>query len=259
MMLDADASGEIRPEVLSVRALIGMALGLPLYQRLVVHGYWTFGEAKMSKSLGNVVRPLDMQGKYGRDAFRYVLLRESVFGLDADFREDALVTRINADLANNIGNLVSRTLSMQHKYFGGTVQPLGERRPEDEALAGAYAEAAREVETQVRDLMLSRALEAILRAADHANKYIVETAPFTLAKSEATKPRVGAILHHLLEALRATAQLAAPFIPETAARIIDLLGLPVQALQLPGPAWGTAFAPGHTVQKPVPLFPRIET
>ncbi len=235
-----------------------MAAGLPLYDHLNVHGYWTVDGAKMSKSLGNVVRPLDMQAKYGRDAFRYVLLRESVFGLDADFREDALVTRINADLANNIGNLVSRTLSMQQKYFAGAVQPLGERRPEDEALANAYADAAREVESQVRELMLSRALEAILRAADHANKYIVETAPFTLAKDPATKPRVGAILHNLLEALRMTAQLAAPFIPETAARIVELLDLPADALQLPGAAWGTAFADGHTVQKPVPLFPRIE-
>jgi len=126
------------------------------------------------------------------------------------------------------------------------------------ALAAAYGEAAREVDSQVADLMLSRALEGILRAADHANKYIVETAPFTLAKNDATKPRVGAILHNLLEALRATAQLAAPFLPETSARIVELLGLPADALQLPGAAWGTAFAAGHVVQKPVPLFPRIE-
>jgi methionyl-tRNA synthetase len=198
-----------------------------------------------------------MQAKYGRDAFRYVLLRESVFGLDADFREDALVTRVNADLANNIGNLVSRTLSMQQKYFAGVVQPLGEQRPEDTALAGAYADATREVETQVGELMLSRALEAILRAADHANKYIVETAPFTLAKDPATTPRVGAILHNLLEALRVTAQLAAPFLPETAIRIVELLALPPETLRLPGAAFGTAFAPGHVVQKPVALFPRI--
>jgi methionyl-tRNA synthetase len=236
-----------------------MAAGLPLYDHLNVHGYWTVDGQKMSKSLGNVVRPLDMHAKYGRDAFRYVLLRESVFGLDADFREDALVTRINADLANNVGNLVSRTLSMQQKYFGGAVQPLGEPRPEDVALAAAFAEAAREVDAQVTDLMLSRALEAILRAADHANKYIVETAPFTLAKDPAERPRVGAILHNLLEALRTTAQLAAPFIPETAERIVALLALPPEALRLPGAAWGTAFPPGHTVGKPVPLFPRIET
>jgi methionyl-tRNA synthetase len=234
-----------------------MAAGFPLYDRLNVHGYWTVDGAKMSKSLGNVVRPLAMQEKYGRDAFRYVLLRESVFGLDADFREDALVTRINADLANNVGNLVSRTLSMQQKYFEGVVQPFGDPRPEDTALAAAYAEAARDVEAQVRDLMLSRALEAILRAADHANKYIVETAPFTLAKDPAGKPRVGAILHNLLEALRMTAELAAPFIPETAVRIAELLNLPDPTLPLPSSAWGDTFADGHVVRKPVPLFPRI--
>ena len=236
-----------------------MAAGLPLYQHLNVHGYWTVGGQKMSKSLGNVVRPLDMQARYGMDAFRYVLLRESVFGLDADFREDALVTRINADLANNLGNLVSRTLSMQQRYFQGSVQPRGETCPEDAALEAAYAEAASEVEAQVGELMLSRALEAIWRAADHANKYIVETAPFTLAKDPSARPRVGTILHNLLEALRVTAQLAAPFIPDTSARIVDLLGLPPDALSLPGAPWGQAFAAGHSVKPPVPLFPRIET
>jgi methionyl-tRNA synthetase len=139
------------------------------------------------------------------------------------------------------------------------VQPRADRRPEDEALERAYAEAAREVDEQVRGLMLSRALEAIWRAADQANKYIVETAPFTLAKDPAARPRVGTILHNLLEALRATAQLAAPFLPETAARIVELLALPAErALALPGPAWGDAFPSGHTVHPPVALFPRIE-
>jgi methionyl-tRNA synthetase len=236
-----------------------MAAGLPLFRHLNVHGYWTVEGRKMSKSLDNVVRPLDMRARYGMDAFRYVLLRESVFGLDADFREEALVTRINADLANNLGNLVSRTLSMQQRYFAGAVQPRGEVRPEDAALEGAFAEAARAVEEQVRGLMPSRALEAVWRAADHANKYIVETAPFTLAKDPAARPRVGAILHNLLEALRATAVLAAPFIPETAERIAALLGLPAGALALPGAPWGAAFPPGHAVQPPVVLFPRIES
>jgi len=236
-----------------------MAAGLPLYQHLNVHGYWTVDGEKMSKSLGNVVHPLDMQARYGMDAFRYVLLRESVFGLDADFREEALVTRINADLANNLGNLVSRTLAMQQRYFGGVVQPRGEVRPEDEALARAYEDAAREVDEQVRALMLSRALEAIWRAADHANKYIVETAPFTLAKDPTARSRVGGILHNLLEALRVTAQLAAPFLPEATARIAALLNLPAGALDLPGPVWGEAFPLGHTVQPSAVLFPRIET
>ena len=235
-----------------------MAAGLPLYQHLNVHGYWTVDGEKMSKSLGNVVRPLDMRARYGMDAFRYVLLRESVFGLDADFREAALVTRINADLANNLGNLVSRTLSMQQRYFQGVVQPRTEVRPEDEALERAWADAEGEVETQVRALMLSRALEAIWRALDHANKYIVETAPFTLAKDPAARPRVGTILHNLLEALRTSAQLASPFLPDTAARLATLLALPAAGLAAPWPAWGRAFVPGHTVASPVALFPRIE-
>jgi methionyl-tRNA synthetase len=236
-----------------------MAMGLPLYQHLNVHGYWTVNGEKMSKSLGNVVHPLDMKERYGMDAFRYVLLRESVFGLDADFREDALVTRINADLANNVGNLVSRTLAMQQRYFKGVVQPRSEPRPEDDALRASFATAAVEVDEQVGALMLSRALEAIWRAADHANKYIVETAPFTLAKDPAALPRVGTILHNLLEALRVTAQLAAPFIPETAERIRGLLNLQPSALAIPGPAWGATFPAGHVVQAPVALFPRIES
>ena len=232
--------------------------GLPLYEHLNVHGYWTVNGDKMSKSLGNVVRPLEMKERYGMDAFRYVLLRESVFGLDADFREEALVTRINADLANNLGNLVSRTLSMQQRYFKGVVQPRSAPRPEDEALRASFEAAAVEVEEQVGALMLSRALEAIWRASDHANKYIVETAPFTLAKDPAQQARVGTILHNLLEALRVTAQLTAPFLPETAERIRELLGLPSGALAVPGPVWGEAFPSGHVVQAPVVLFPRID-
>jgi methionyl-tRNA synthetase len=148
---------------------------------------------------------------------------------------------------------------MQQRYFQGAVQARGAVQPEDAALERAYAEAAREVDAQVGVLMLSRALEAIWRAADHANKYIVDTAPFTLAKDPAARPRVGAILHNLLEALRVTAQLAAPFIPDTAGRIVSLLNLPDDGLRLPGPAWGDAFAVGHEVAAPVSLFPRIET
>jgi len=236
-----------------------MAAGLPSYQHLNVHGYWTVDGAKMSKSLGNVIRPLDMRDRYGMDAFRYMLLRESVFGLDADFREEALITRVNADLANNVGNLVSRTLSMQQKYFQGEVQPRSDIRPEDAALEQAFADAARAVDSHVGDLMLSRALEAIWRAADHANKYIVETAPFTLAKDPDQLPRVGTILHNLVEVLRSLAQLTLPFIPESAERIAAMLHLPENGLQLPGVPWGEAFAPGDRLEKPVVLFPRIET
>jgi methionyl-tRNA synthetase len=235
-----------------------MAAGLPLYKHLNVHGFWTVEGQKMSKSLGNVISPLAMKEKIGLDAFRYFLLRESVFGQDADFREENLIARYNADLANNLGNLVNRALAMQDRYFRGVVQPLSEPMPEvDRRLAAAFAQAATEVETHMDNLALSRALEAVFRATDHANKYITETAPFTLAKDPAALPRVGAVLHNLLEALRVTAQLLSPFLPEACTKIFAFLELPNERLTAYDLPWGKAFPPGHHVQKPQPLFPRL--
>jgi methionyl-tRNA synthetase len=198
-----------------------------------------------------------MKARYGMDAFRYYLLREMAFGQDAEFSEAALVTRLNADLANSLGNLASRVLAMQQRYFAGVVQP---RRPEpaDEALRIAFAEARRELGAFVADLAFHRALEALWRAIDHANKYVVETAPFTLAKDPASHPRVGAILHELCEALRVTAQLAAPFLPETAARLWSLLGLPAARLTELDLPWGAAFPPAHRTAPAESLFPRVE-
>ncbi len=235
-----------------------MAMGEPLYRHLNVHGFWTVEGQKMSKSLGNVISPLDMKAKIGLDAFRYFLLRESVFGQDADFREDSLHARYNAELANNIGNLVSRSLAMQDRYFQGAVQPLSDPMPEiDQRLVAAFAQAAAEVEQHVTNLSLSRALEAVFRATDHANKYITETAPFTLAKDPASLPRVGAILHNLLEALRVSAQLLTPFLPDTCEKIFAALVLPDERKRVYDLPWGRAFAPGHQVQKPQALFPRL--
>lgn len=232
-----------------------MAAGLPLYKHLNVHGFWTVEGQKMSKTLGNVISPLVMKEKIGLDAFRYFLLRESMFGQDADFREESLTTRYNADLANNLGNLVSRTLAMQERYFQGIVQPLGEPLLEsDQRLAAAFAQAVIEAEAHVTNLVLSRALESIFRASDVANKYITETAPFTLAKDPASLPRVGAILHNLLEALRMSAQVLIPFLPDASATIFTLLQLTPE--QPPRP-WGSGFTPGHQVQKPQALFPRL--
>jgi methionyl-tRNA synthetase len=234
-----------------------MALGLPLYQQLHVHGYWLRGESKMSKSLGNVIRPLDMKARFGLDAFRYFLLREMAFGQDATFNEDAFVTRVNADLANNLGNLVSRTLAMQQRYFGGAVQPLGEAHEEDRALMAAFETAEREVPWHTERLAFHRALEALWRAIDHANKYVVTTAPFTLAKDPGQRPRVGAVLHHLLEAARVAAVLLAPFLPETSDRILGALHLERPSRTVS--TWGRNFPTGHHVDPPVILFPRIET
>src|SRR5581483_1985154 len=183
--------------------------------------------------------PLAMKEKIGLDAFRYFLLRDSVFGQDADFREESLHARYNAELANNLGNLVSRTLATQDRYFKGVVQPLHDPPSDlDQRLATAFAQAASEVEHHVTNLSLSRALEAVFRATDHANKYITETAPFTLAKDPATLPRVGAILHNLLEALRMSAQLLTPFLPESCEKIFTALALPQELRRAYDLPWG---------------------
>ena len=236
-----------------------LAMGLPVFKRLLVHGYWVRGESKMSKSLGNVIRPLEMRARYGMDALRYFLLREMAFGQDAIFSEDAFVTRVNADLANNLGNLVSRTLSMQQRYFDGVVQPLGAPTADDEALQAAFAEAYAEVPRLTGEFAFHRALEVLWRAIDQANKYIVVTAPFTLAKDPAQRPRVGTILHQLLEGLRATAVLLAWSLPETSARVLKLLGLEPIARLPSSLSWGQNFRSGHRTQPSVVLFPRIET
>jgi len=235
-----------------------MAAGLPLYRHLNVHGYWMVEGEKMSKSLGNVIYPLPMIEKYGNDAFRYFLLREGTFGLDVDFREQTLVNRYNGDLANNLGNLVSRCLSMLQRYFEGALPPLSRPQPIDRDLAEAFAAAASEIEAHMANLAFGRALESLLRATDRANKYIVETAPFTLAKRPEEMPRVGTILTNLAESLRRTARLAAPFLPATGSRILDLLALPPSELVAAERPWGEGFPAGHRVRPPQPLFPRIE-
>lgn len=235
-----------------------MAAGFPLYESLHVHGYWIMDSGKMSKSLGNVVRPLEMKKRYGMDAFRYFLLRDMVFGQDATFSLEALITRVNADLANNLGNLVSRVLAMQQRYFAGEVQPLGaDWAREDHDLKESFGRARSEMSRHMEELYFHRALEALWAAIDHANRYIVQTSPFVLFRDPARRPRVGAILHHLLEAMRAASHLMAPFLPETADEIRQLLNLP-EGVGEESPAWGQSFAPGHRVQPPKALFPRIE-
>jgi methionyl-tRNA synthetase len=204
-----------------------MAADRPLYAHLNVHGYWNMGESKMSKSLGNVIRPLEMKERFGLDSFRYFLLREMVFGMDSAFTEDAFVARFNADLSNGLGNLVSRVLSMQHKYFGGVVQS-------------------------------HTALEEIWKAFAVCDKYIVDEAPFKKWKQDGMQRRVGAILHVLCDALVHGARLIAPFMPETAARMTALLNVSTSRLADPTPLWFDSFAAEHRVAKPEPLFPRIE-
>jgi len=234
-----------------------MAAGLKLYDHLNVHGYWVMDSGKMSKSLGNVVRPLEMKARFGMDAFRYFLLREMPFGQDAKFSEEALVTRINADLANNLGNFVSRVLTMQQKYFAGVVQPLSAHRvDEDLKLRDAFAAAEFDLRKQMAELQFHRALEAIWAALDHANRYIVQTAPFTLIKDSSKQARVGEVLHHSLEVVRTLSRLLAPFMPDTARELRGLLDVDQARLAAP---WGEGFVAGHKINPPKNLFPRIET
>jgi len=234
-----------------------MAAGLPLYQHLNVHGYWIMDSGKMSKSLGNVIRPLDMKARFGMDAFRYFLLREMAFGQDAKFSEEALVTRINADLANNLGNFVSRALAMQQKYFAGVVQPLTENWPqEDIELRDKFAHAEDELKDYMAELHFHRALEAVWSALDYANRYIVQMAPFTMIKDDDKQARVGEVLHHLLEVVRTLARVLAPFMPETAVELRSLLAIGEDRLAAP---WGEGLIAGHKINPPKVLFPRIDT
>jgi methionyl-tRNA synthetase len=236
-----------------------MAAGLPLYDHLNVHGYWVMDSGKMSKSLGNVIRPLEMKERFGMDAFRYFLLREMAFGQDAKFSEDALITRINADLANNLGNLVSRVLAMQQKYFAGIVQPLDSTwAPEDRELRDKFAQAEIELKDYMAELQFHHALESVWSALDYANRYIVQTAPFTMIKDPAKQSRVGEVLHQLLEVIRTLSRLLTPFLPDTAKGLRILLALPEAGKSLNAP-WGQGFQPGDKVNGPKVLFPRIET
>jgi methionyl-tRNA synthetase len=235
-----------------------MAAGLPLYKHLNVHGFWTVEGQKMSKSLGNTVAPLDVRARFGMDAFRYFLLRESVFGQDPDYRNDSLITRYNTDLANNLGNLISRVLAMQERYFAGQVQPLTATwAAEDVALRDRFLEAEKELHGFMKDLQFHRALEALWSALDYANRYVVQTAPFTMIKDAAKAPRVGEVLHHLLEVLRTLARLLAPFLPDTANELRALLGITDDVRRL-NASWGQGYPSGHRVNAAKVLFPRVE-
>lgn len=234
-----------------------LAAGLPLYKHLNVHGFWNVEGQKMSKSLGNTISPLEMKEQIGMDAFRYFVLRESVFGQDADFRRDNLTARYNADLANNLGNYVSRVLAMQQKYFAGVVQPVGASwADEDVKLRDAFAAAELDLDSQIEELQFHRALEAVWSALDHANRYIVQTAPFTLIKDPTKQARVGEVLHHSLEVVRTLSRLLAPFMPDTARELRGLLAIDEGSLKAP---WGQGLARGHKINPPKNLFPRIET
>lgn len=235
-----------------------LAMGVNPPVSVFAHGWWTVEGEKMSKSRGNVVDPFEMVERYGRDPFRYFLLREVPFGLDGDFSEAALVGRINSDLANDLGNLLNRTLQMIDNFCGGDVPAVSEPGDIEREIRDLAARTVDDVDGKISDFAFDEALKSIWALIGRGNKYIDETMPWKLAK-EGREEDLKMVLNTLYDILRLSALLVSPFVPDTASRLWDQLGLEGNPadLSIDGFAWGERIS-GQKVKKGKVLFPRID-